>query len=195
MEIADCVEYRLANDLLIQTTGMYPDSSGEGFGLMEWVPGLYAGNDRPSGSMLAILVPAYKATADTRYLKAMDALVDWADPAVQPYINGPTGTSGENDFINGNMLSYFCKGLGWYVEMLAEFGRADTYNAKNNLVAYQTFLMTYVWVPQEDLGYGERGGYPYRWYFNNSPLNQQDIDTSNWMQLSADTNADRKSVV
>jgi hypothetical protein len=97
--------------------------------------------------------------------------------------------SGENDFINGNMLSYFCKGLGWYAEMLDDFGRADTYNAKSNLVAYQTFLMNYVWVAQDDLGYGDRGGYPYRWYFNNSPLNKQDIDTSNWMQLSADTNA------
>lgn len=190
MEIADCVEYRLANDQLIQTTGLYPESNGEGFALAEWIPGFYAPNNRPAGSMLAILVPAYNATADPRYLKAMNGLVAWAEPSTQIYINGPvSGMNEEDHHVNGNMLAYYCKGLGWYAEMLGDFGLPDTYGAKADLVAYQHFLMTYVWVPQPDLGYGARGGYPYRWYFNNRPANQEDIDTSNWMQLSADTNA------
>ncbi|MCJ7588643.1 MAG: hypothetical protein MUQ00_12195 [Candidatus Aminicenantes bacterium] len=183
VELADCFYYRISNDKLL--TKYFPKSSGEGYALMEYIDGIWATQERPAAHCINAMVAAYAATADTRYLNAAHAIVGWADPAKQPYINGPTGKSGDDDYMSPQFLNYYCKSLGFYLDTLAEFKQSDKYNAAKRIVTFQNFMRTYVWVDVKDIGFGARAGYPYRWYFNSRSDNKVP-DLSSWLTLGAD---------
>jgi hypothetical protein len=183
IELADCFYYRISNDKLLST--YFPQGNGEGYALMEYIAGLYATQERPAAHCINAMAAAYTATADKRYLNAAHAIVGWADPAKQPYINGPTGKSGDEDYMSPQFLNYYCKSLGSYLDMLAEFKLGDKHNAARRIVTFQNFMRKYVWIDVKDIGFGARAGYPYRWYFNSRSENNEP-DMSSWLMLGAD---------
>jgi len=183
VELADCFQYRISNDILLDR--YFPKSNHEGFALMEWVPGFYGNNERPAAHCLNAMVAAYTATADKRYLTAANAIVGWADPTKQPYIDGPTGESGEDDFMSPQFLNYYCKSLGLYQAALQEFKQRDKHNSPKRLVAFMDFMRAHVWVDTTDIGFGPRAGYPYRWYFDDRDENRE-LEMTSWLMVGAD---------
>jgi hypothetical protein len=186
VELADCFEYRISNDTLL--SDYFPNSNHQGFALMEWIPGLYATQERPAAHCLNAMIAAFTATAKKRYLKAANAIVGWADPVKQPYIHGPTGTSDDNDYMSPQFLNYYCKSLGLYLDMLNEFKLQDKHQASKRIVTFQNFIRKYVWLDDSNIGFGPRAGYPYRWYFDSRAENREP-DLSSWLMLGADAMA------
>jgi len=156
---------------------------------------LYSNNTRPAANCLLIIIEAYRATADARYLTAADALVDWGKASDQPYVSGPTGGSGEEDFASPQWLNMYTLALGNYLKMREEFGLTDTYDGTGSLIGYQNFLRTYAWINLSDIITGSRGAYPYHWYFDgrtNVPgedNDNNDPSVNNWLLLGADAMA------
>jgi hypothetical protein len=56
--------------------------------------------------------------------------------------------------------------LGRYLEMREEFGLPDTYDGVRSLVEYADWLRSYAWIDLASIHTGERGAYPYEWYFD-----------------------------
>jgi hypothetical protein len=191
LELADCIEYRVHNDAHLGAH--FPDSTGEGYGLGEG-DGVYTGGSRPLANCLFMLTEAYRATGEERFLAAADALVDWARPADQPYINGPTGDSEWDDYLKPQFLNQYLLSLGRYLEMREEFGLADTYDGTGALLGFADWLRTYAWIGLEPVDAGERGAYPYEWYFDGrqgDPEDEWSVGNnvpvvSNWLLLGAD---------
>jgi hypothetical protein len=192
LELADCIEYRVHND--DHLCAHFPDCNGEGYGL-GGTEGLYGDGERPAANCLIMLTEGYRATADPRYLAAADAIVDWARPASQPYINGPTGESEWDSYVAPQMVNLYLLALGHYLEMREEFSLADTYDASGSLLGYADWLRTYAWIDLEPIETGERGAYPYHWYFDNRQ-GDPNVDwsegnnvpvVSNWLLLGADS--------
>jgi hypothetical protein len=194
LELADCIEYRVHNDWVL--SAYFPDSSGEGYALGD-IEGIYGGSTRPAANCLYMLTEAYRATAEPRYLAAADAIVDWARPAGQPYINGPTGESEWDSYIKPQFLNMYCLALGHYMDMRHEFGLPDTYDGAGSLVGYADWLRTYAWIDLEPIDTGERGAYPYEWYFDDrqgDPSDEWSLGNNmpvitNWLLLGADAMA------
>jgi hypothetical protein len=194
LEVADCVEYRVHNDLHLM--GYFPDSNGEGNGLGE-LDGVYAGGSRPAANCLFILTEAYRATGEDRFLAAADALVDWARPDVQSYIDGPTGESEWYSYVKPQFVNQYLLSLGGYLEVREEFGLPDARDAAGSLVGYADWLRTYAWIDLEPSDTGGRGAYPYEWYFDGRQGDPQDEWSmgnnvpvvSNWLLLGADAMA------
>jgi hypothetical protein len=194
LEVADCVEYRVHDDLHL--TGYFPDSNGEGNGLGE-LDGVYAGGSRPAANCLFILTEAYRATGEDRFLAASDAIVDWARPDVQSYISGPTGESEWYSYVKPQFVNQYLLSLGRYLEVREEFGLPDARDAAGSLVGYADWLRTYVWIDLEPSDTGGRGAYPYEWYFDGRQGDPQDEWSmgnnvpvvSNWLLLGADAMA------
>jgi hypothetical protein len=192
LELADSIEYRVHNDWLL--SAYFPDSNGEGWGMGD---GIYGDGSRPNANNLFMLTEAYRATADPRYLAAADAIADWARPADQPYINGPTGESEWNSYLKPQFVNLYCQALGRYLEMREEFGLPDTYDAVGSLVGYADWLRTYAWIDLEPIDTGERGAYPYEWYFDDrqgDPSDDYSLGNNvpvitNWLLLGADVMA------
>jgi hypothetical protein len=144
-----------------------------------------------------MLTEAYRATADPRYLAAADAIVDWARPPDQPYIDGPTGESEWDSYIKPQMLNKYLLSLGRYLDMREEFVLPDTYDAVGSLLAYADWLGTYAWIDLDPVETGERGAYPYEWYFDNrqgDPADDWSLGNNmpvitNWLLLGADAMA------
>ena len=136
------------------------ECDGTGYALME---GLYGGGGRPAANSLFIVVEAYRATADPRYLAVADALVDWARPGNQPFINGPTG---EDEQMRPWMLNMYLRALADYLEVRREFGLPDTYEAEASYLAYVDWLHDYPWIDLEPIETGPRAAYPYEWWFD-----------------------------
>jgi len=192
IDLADCIEWRLHHDGNL--SAYYPDSNGTGYAI-DAVPGMYSNNCRPAANCLLILVEAYRATADSRYLTAANALIDWAKSSDQPYIAGPPGSGGEEDFVVPQMLNMYCLGLGNYLMMSGEFGVADSFDARGSLLGYQSFLGSYVWIDLTDGATGSRGAYPYHWYFDGrtgiagEDNDNNDASINNWLLVGADAMA------
>ncbi len=194
MELADCIEYRVHNDSTL--SAYFPDSNGEGYGL-GGIEGMYADNTRPTANCLFMLTEAYRATADPRYLAAADAIVDWARAADQPYINGPTGESEWDSYIKPQMLNLYLLSLGRYLDMREEFGLPDTHNGVGSLLGYADWLRTHAWIDLDPIDTGERGAYPYEWYFDDrqgDPSDEYSLGNNmpvitNWLLLGADVMA------
>jgi hypothetical protein len=183
IELADCFYFRISNDRLL--TAYFPQSNGEGYALMDYIDGLWATQERPAAHCVNAMVAGYVAMGDKRYLNAAQAIVGWGDPSKQPYINGPNGSAGDEDYMSPQFLNYYCKSLGLYVDMLAEFKQTDKHNASQWIVSFQDFMRTYVWISKSDIGFGARAGYPYRWYFDSRSENSE-ADMSSWLMLGAD---------
>jgi len=177
LELSDCVEYRLRNDS--ELCSAFPDCSGEGYALME---GLYAGGGRLAANSLVIAVAAYRATADSRYLAVADALVDWARPASQPYINGITG---ESEQMRPWMLNMYLRALADYMDMRSEFGLPDNYGAASSFQGFADWLHDYPWLSLTSVSSGERAAYPYEWWFDGRSGNSEP-SVNNWLLLGAD---------
>jgi len=194
LELADCIEYRVHNDAHLGDR--FPDSNGEGYALGE-VDGLYAGGSRPLANCLFMLTEAYRATGEERFLVAADALVDWARPADQPYIDGPTGEGDEYSYVKPQFLNQYLLSLGRYLEMREESGLPDAYDGQGALLGFADWLRTYVWIDLEPIDTGERGAYPYEWYFDGrqgDPEDEWSVGNnvpvvSNWVLLGADAMA------
>ena len=191
MELADCIEHRLHNDGHL--CDHFPDCSGEGYGLGE-SGGLYETGSRPAANGLSIAVAAYRAAGDPRYLAVADALVDWAQPENQPYIDGPTG---EAQMMRPWMLNLYLRALIDYLEMRDEFGLPDTYGAADAFLAYADWLRTYPWLDLDAADTGPRAAYPYEWWFDGRQGDPSDEwsagnnipSVNNWLLLGADTMA------
>jgi hypothetical protein len=189
LELADAIEYRLHND--VHLCPAFPDCNGEGWALMD---GLYDAGCRPAANSLTISVAAYRATADPRYLAVADALVDWARPANQPYINGPTG---EDVAMRPWMLNMYLRALADYLEMRDEFGLPDTYDARGSYLAYADWLRTYAWIDLEPIDTGPRAAYPHEWWFDERQGDPNDEwavgnnvpSVNNWLLLGSDAMA------
>ena len=177
LELSDCVEYRLRNDS--ELCSAFPVCNGEGYALME---GLYAAGGRPAGNSLVIAVAAYRATADSRYLAVADALVDWARPASQPYINGITG---ESEQMRPWMLNMFLRALADYTDMRSEFGLPDTSGAAGRFLDFADWLHQYPWLSLTSITSGGRAAYPYEWWFDGRSDNNEP-SVNNWLLLGAD---------
>jgi hypothetical protein len=189
MELADNIEYRLHNDGYL--CGTFADCNGEGWVLME---GMYDAGCRPAANSLSILVDAYRATGDLRYLEVADALVDWAAAGRQPYINGPTGA---DNVLRPWMLNMYLVALSDYIEMRQEYGLPDTYDAAGSYLAYADFLRTYALLLLDPIDTGPRAAYPYEWYFDErqgDPADEYSMGNNvpsinNWLYLGADAMA------
>jgi hypothetical protein len=192
-ELADCIEWRVHNDSRLQE--YFEESNGEGYALAEYIPGAYGNNSRPAASSLNVLTEAFRATADPRYLQAADALAQWAEAGRQPYIDGPTGGTAEDDFIKPQFLNLLCSALGKYVEVRAEYGLGDPYGAGASVVAYQEFMGEHVLIDLSEIDTGPRAAYPYQWFFDGrTDVPGEDNDNhdpvvTNWMLLGADAMA------
>ncbi|MBN1955344.1 MAG: hypothetical protein JW900_09875 [Anaerolineae bacterium] len=189
LELADCIEYRLHNDGHL--CDHFADCNGEGWALDE---GMYAAGSRPAANGLSIAVAAYRATADPRYLAVADAVVDWARPEDQPYIDGPTG---EDQEMRPWMLNLYLRALIDYIELRDEFGLPDTYNARGAYLVYADWLRSYAWIDLEPDESGPRAAYPYEWWFDERQGNPDDEWSAgnnvpvvaNWSLLGADVMA------
>lgn len=189
IELADCIEYRLRNDLHLCSA--FPDCSGEGWALGE---GLYADGSRPAANSLSIAVGAYRATGDGRYLSIADAIVDWARPQLQPYLGGASGGQGGDVFVKPWQLNLYLRALAGYVEMREEFGLPDTYDARGSYLTYANWLRDEVWLDLEPLANGPRAAFPYQWWLDGRQGDPNDEwatgnnipDVSNWLLLGAD---------
>jgi hypothetical protein len=191
MELADCIEYRLHND--DHLCSYFPgDCSGEGYGLAE---GLYDAGSRPAANSLLIAVSAYRATADARYLTVADAVVDWADPDAQPYIDCIT-TTGET-LMRPWMLNMYLRALADYIEMREEFGLPDTYDAQTSFTEYANWLGTCALLDPGPIDTGSRAAYPYEWFLDGrqgDPGDEWSVGNNvpsinNWLLLGADAMA------
>lgn len=188
LELAGCIAYRTSNDVYL-----CPYLSGEcgGEGWVFFQEGLYDSNTRPVANSLSILTEAYRATADPRYLAPADAIVDWIRPERQPFMDGVTG---DDMYLKPWLLNMYLTSLGRYLDMQAEFGRADTYEAEETLLALSDWLLEYAWLDLEPLPEGPRGAYPYEWWFDGRQGNPADEYASannipsvnNWLLLGAD---------
>jgi len=189
MELADCIAYRLHNDASLCPYAS--DCSGEGYALAE---GMYDAGCRPAANSLRIVVAAYRATADPRYLAVADALVDWARAEEQPYIHGP---SGEDLAMRPWMLNMVLRALADYLEMRAEFGLPDTSHAQSTFLAYADWLRTWAWLDLEPIDAGPRAAYPYEWFLDDRQgdpgdeyaLGNNVPAVNNWLLLGADAMA------
>ncbi len=189
LELADCIEYRLHNDAKL--CSYFPDCNGEGYGLGE-SEGVWDKGERPAANSLYIAVSAYRATGDPRYLAVADALVDWARPDRQPYINGPTG---EEHMVHPWTLNLYLRALADYLDMRSEFGLPDTTRARDSYLAYIDWLVTYAWLDLEPVDSGPRAAYPFEWWFDERQGDLNDEwavgnnipSINNWLLLGADT--------
>ncbi len=190
LELADCIEYRVHNDVHLCST--FPDCSGEGWALGE---GLYDDGSRPAANALSIAVGAYRATVDPRFLAVADAIVYWARPEDQPYLSGLTGAgNGDAAFVKPWQLNLYLRALADYLEMRDEFGLPDSYDARGAYLAYADWLRTHVWLDLEPESGGPRAAYPYQWWLDGRQGDPTDEwatgnnipDVSNWLLLGAD---------
>jgi hypothetical protein len=199
LELSDCIEWRLRNDEHLRK--YFADDTGAGYALDE---GLYENGSRLAANSLDIAVAAYRATADPRYLQVADAVVDWARPAVQPYINNPRLESmgvvngpiaGDERMEKPWLLNLYLRALADYLEMRGEFGLPDAYNAKESFLAYANWLRTYAWLDLPPLDTSPRAAYPYEWWFDGRRgIEGEDNDNgdpsiNNWLLLGADVMA------
>ncbi len=193
LELADCIEYRLHND--VHLCPAFPDCAGEGWVLGE---GLYSDGSRPAANSLSIAVSAYRATADPRYLAVADAIVGWARPEQQPYLGGPTEAAGGDElFVKPWQLNLYLRALAGYLEMRDEFGLPDTYDARESYLIYVNWLRDHVWLDLEPIDTGPRAAYPYQWWLDGRQGDPEDEwatgnnipDVSNWLLLGADVMA------
>jgi hypothetical protein len=128
---------------------------------------------------------------------ATDALVDWARPVNQPYIDGPTGEGDEYSYVKPQFLNQYLLSLGRYLEVREEFGLPDDYDGQASLLGFADWLRTYAWLDLEPIDTGERGAYPYEWYFDDrqgDPEDEWSVGNnvpvvSNWLLLGADAMA------
>lgn len=188
MELADCVEYRVHNDWML--CDYFADCTGEGWGLSE---GMYDSGSRPVANSLVILTEAYRATGDSRYLEAAEALVDWARPEKQPYIDGLTG---EDMIMKPWLMNMYLRALAYYIEMRDEFGLPDD-SAKDHYITYIDWLREYALIELEPIDDGPRAAYPYEWWLDGreGDINDEwavgnNIPSINgWLLLGADAMA------
>ncbi len=192
LELADCIEYRLHNDWALCDFFPSGECNGQGYALD--AAGLYGTGSRPAANNLSMAVAAYRATGDPRYLAVADAVVNWARPADQPYINGPTG---EDEAIRPWTLNMYLRALASYLEMRGEFGLPDTYDAGAAYLAYADWLRTYAVIDLEPLDLGPGAAYPYEWWFDGRQGDPHDEwavgnnvpSINNWLLLGADAMA------
>ncbi|MBN1965756.1 MAG: hypothetical protein JW910_13980 [Anaerolineae bacterium] len=191
LELADCIEYRLHNDEHLCAFFPPGECSGMGYALDA---GLYAAGSRPAANALSIAVIAYRATADPRYLAVADAVVAWAQPERQPYMNGPTG---EDQEMRPWVLNLYLRALAAYLDMREEFGLPDTYGAREAFLAYVNWLHAYAWLDLAPAETGPRAAYPYAWWFDGRQGDPADEwaegnnipSVTNWLLLGADVMA------
>ncbi len=189
LELADCIEYRLHND--VQLCDFFPpgECNDMGYALGD---GMYDAGCRPAANCLSIVVAAYRATADPRYLAVADAVVDWARASDQPYING---TTDEDQMMRPWMLNMYLHALANYLEMHDEFGLPDTYDAECSFLGYTDWLHTYAWLNLTPIDTGSRAAYPYQWWFDGrtgipgDDNDNEDPVINNWLLLGADAMA------
>jgi hypothetical protein len=189
IELADSIDYLAGNDPHL--CPYLTNCSGEGWAF--WA-GMYDSNCRPAATSLYILTNAYRATGNPRYLEVSDAIVEWAHPEDQPYINGPTG---ESTAMKPWLLFLYLRSLADYIEMRREFGLPENPAATESIIGYVDWLRTYAWVDLEPLDFGPRASFPYEWWFDDrqgdpndeySSGNNVAIPTS-WLLLGADAMA------
>jgi len=177
LEVADCIEYRLRNDLhLCPYLGA---CSGEGWALED---GLYLNGERPAANSLSIVVEAFRATGDERYREVADALVAWAAADAQPYLDGPDGT---DRFLKPWALGLYLRALADYLEVLGEFDLPDAAGAEASYLAYASWLRDRALIPLPPADSGPRAALPYEWWFDGRAENDQ-ADITNWLLLAAD---------
>ena len=191
LELADSIQFRVSNDSNL--CHLFPEGrcNGEGYGMAE---GMYDAGCRPAANNLAVLVQAYRATADPHYLLAADAIVRWAKPEEQPYIFGPTG---EDNLMRPWMLNMYLKSLANYIDMKAEFADSDTYDAVNDYLAYADWLRSYALIELQPIDSGARAAYPYEWFLDDRQGDPEDEysfgnnvpSINNWLYLGADVMA------
>lgn len=188
LELADSIEYRLRNDLHL--CDAFAECNGEGYGLGESA-GLYDDGSRPAANGLEIAVAAYRASGDSRYLEVADAVVNWARAAQQPYINGPTGTE---TVVKPWTLNLYLRALADYIDMRAEFGLPDSYNAADSYLQYANWLRSYAWLELDAKDGHSRAAYPYTWWDDERRGDPSDEwsfgnnvpSVNNWLLLGAD---------
>ena len=178
IELADCIEYRVSNDDHLRK--YFPSGNDQGYALMD---GLYDSGSRPAANCLSIAVAAYRATAEDRYLRVADAIVDWAHPSAQPYIGG-----GGNVMMKPWLLNMYLLALADYMEMLEEYGLEDESDARGSYIEYADFLLENVLLDIPAIDTGERAAYPYEWYTDGRAANREP-SVNNWLLLGADAMA------
>ncbi|NQE05478.1 hypothetical protein C5S32_06375 [ANME-1 cluster archaeon GoMg1] len=189
LELADCIEYRVHNDEHLCDFFPPGECNDMGYALGD---GMYDAGCRPAANCLSIVVAAYRATADPRYLAVADAVVDWAGASDQPYINGPTG---EDQMMRPWMLNMYLRALAGYLEMRDEFGLPDTYDAQTSYLAYTNWLRTYALLDLTPIDTDPRAAYPYEWWFDGrtgipgDDNDNNDPSICNWLLLGADSMA------
>ncbi len=189
IELADAIEYRLRNDEHLCQT--FADCNGEGYVLYD---GLYDVGARPAANALYIAVAAYRATGDARYLEVADAVVDWGQPAAQPFMTCPRA-SGDERSMRPWTLNLYLRALADYIEVRSEFGLPDTHNARSAYLAYANWLRSCPWLDLPSIETGPRGAYPYEWWFDGrkglpgDDDDNADASINNWLLLGADAMA------
>ena len=196
IEVADAIEYRTGNDFYLCD---YMDGacSGEGWALQ--TDGLYDSNSRPVANALVILTAVYRATQDARYLRPAEAILAFADPSRQPFINGPNGQSGgEEAAIKPWLTNMYLRALAYHLEMRAEYDLPDTYDSSADYLRYADFLSEYALIDLDPLDdAGPRAAYPYLWFFDGRQGDPNDewsvgnnvAGINNWLLLGADVMA------
>jgi len=177
LEVADCIEYRLGND--VHLCPYLDGCSGEWWALEE---GLYSNGERPAGNALSIVVEAYRATGEERFRRAAEALVTWAAAGAQPYIGGPDGT---DRWVKPWALGLYLRALADWLEVLDEFGLPDDAGARASYLAYADWLLDEALTPLPPIASGDRAAFPYEWWLDGRAENDVP-DVTSWLLLGAD---------
>jgi hypothetical protein len=187
LELSDSIEWRLRNDEHLAQ--YFPGNTGAGYAIGDDMSDV---NSRPAANSLSIAVAAYRATGDARYLQVADALVDWAKPAVQPYIACKI-TRGDERSMRPWQLNMYLRALADYIQARAEFGLAE--RAKDSFLGYANWLRTCPWIDLPPIDTGARAAYPFEWWFDGRKnISGDDNDNgdpsiNNWLLLGADVMA------
>lgn len=139
---------------------------------------------RPFGCGLLVLVEAYRATGNGRYLDTSGWLIKNAHLATDPFITSPV--PGDRRYVKLFTWDLLASSLGRYLDMCAEFGRADGAGAQDLLLAMTRQEARVMWKVD---GRGNRG-VPYGWMRDGTPWGWEEaevaVNVCNWQLLTAD---------
>ncbi len=187
LELADSIEYRLRNDSHL--CAYFSNCNGEGYALED---SLSESGGRPAANSLSIVVAGFRATGEPRYLQAADALVDWAKPSAQPFMQCTT-QPGDERMVKPWLLNLYLRALASHIDARAEFGLPN--QGQSTFLAYANWLRTCPWLNLAPIDTGARAAFPYEWWFDGrqdipgDENDNRDPSVNNWLLLGADAMA------
>ncbi|MBU1670360.1 MAG: hypothetical protein KKF41_11780 [Actinobacteria bacterium] len=175
VEVSENIHYRFENS--------FGRGNGEGYAnAPDYENDCESG--RPFAHGLWVMVEAYRATGDARYLGTAEWIIQNSHLAVDPFLTAPV--PGDRRSTKLFVWDLLASSLGRYLDLCAEIGRADGSGAREQLLAMADQETRYMWKVDE------RGncGVPYAWMRDGTPWGWEDyevqVNVCNWHLLTAD---------